>query len=122
MMEVSSSEDHFRSNLQVARIAARPVPQSEIRAGNIRGNGAASEVSSVAKYVEVKDIECLGADLESDLLCDAGILDDAEILVVIPEASEIRDAGTAAEIKVEAVRRFEGGLVEQRFAGIEMAC
>src|SRR5579864_891703 len=120
-MGAPSSEDHFRSNLQVSRVAYAPVPHSETRAGDIRGNGAASELPYIAEDVPVKDIERFGAYLKSHSLCDVGVLDEAEVFVVITEASEIRDAGTAAEIKVETVRGLEGRHVEQRFAGIEMA-
>ena len=112
MLEASSSEDYLRSNLQVSRVAYAAVPQSETRAGNIRGNGAASEIPGVAEDMEIEYVKRLGAELESNPLCNMRVLHDTEVFVVITEASEIRDAGTTAEIKVEIVRGFEGCLVE----------
>src|SRR2546428_14151164 len=98
MKEASSSEDHFRSDLQVPRIAYVSVPKSKFRAGNIRRDCAAAEIPGVTEDVPVECIERFGADLKPNSLRNPSVLHDAEVFVVITETSEACDAGTAAEI------------------------
>src|SRR5260370_33595870 len=71
--------------------------------------------------MEIEHVKRFGADLKSNSLGNVRVLDQAEVFVVITETSQVRNAGTAAEIKVETIRGFEGRHVEQWLAGIEIS-
>src|SRR5262249_8075828 len=112
-MCLAASECDSAGQLNIARRRHRE-PSPEGTAGNVG--------VEIAQPVIVPDVEGLRSKLEAYALCDANVLGEREIVVLVAESAKVRDARAAPVISSrEAGARFEGREVEERLARIEIA-
>jgi len=99
--------------LDVARRAYTSVPAAETGAGHIVVERQITESLGLASEdMPVPNIKEFGAELDAGLLRKPSVLEKSQVVIMVAEPSQVRDARSLTVVEVKAVRALEGRFIE----------
>jgi hypothetical protein len=123
MVQPISSEYKLPAELNGPRRRDGSVPLAESWAGHVRIEALVADTAgSASEDVHIPDIEEFGSKFEAQFLADLRPLENGQVMVVVAEASQVRDPSPFSIVEVETGRVFERRTVQERtIRGIEVA-